>query len=163
MECLNCGLITDNPKFCCNGCSVSYNNSNNHWRKKRGIIKTKPICIFCGIECKNYKSKFCSSKCQHTHSMIESVFNKTASPRTIKKYLIYSEGNKCGVCGITEWNNKPIVMDLEHIDGNSDNNELENLCIICPNCHSQTNTYNGKNVGNGRHSRRVRYQEKKSY
>ena len=54
-------------------------------------------------------------------------------------------------------------MELEHNDGNSQNNSLDNLSLICPNCHSQTPTYKGANKGNGRHYRRVRYAEGKSY
>jgi hypothetical protein len=53
--------------------------------------------------------------------------------------------------------------ELEHKDGNSENNDPENLEWICPNCHSQTDTYKGKNFGNGRHKRKLRYQEGKSY
>lgn len=60
-------------------------------------------------------------------------------------------------------NGKDIVLELEHKDGNSQNNSKENVCLICPNCHSQTPTYKGKNKGNGRHSRRKRYAEGKSY
>jgi len=66
-------------------------------------------------------------------------------------------------CGITEWNGKEIVLELEHIDGNSLNNTEENLSLLCPNCHSQTDTYKGKNKGSGRHYRKVRYQKGKSY
>lgn len=54
--------------------------------------------------------------------------------------------NKCECCGITNWQNKPIVMQLHHIDGNDKNNNLRNLIILCPNCHSQT--YNYRNNGN---------------
>lgn len=52
---------------------------------------------------------------------------------------------KCEVCGIEDWNGKKLSFDLEHIDGNSRNHRLKNLMIICPNCHSQTDTYRGKN------------------
>ena len=54
-------------------------------------------------------------------------------------------------------------MELEHKDGNSSNNSLDNVCLLCPNCHSQTDTYKNKNKGNGRHYRRLRYSEGKSY
>ena len=65
----------------------------------------------------------------------------------LKKRLI-REGikeNKCEICGITEWNELPISMQLDHIDGNSRNHRLNNLRMLCPNCHSQTDTYCGKN------------------
>jgi Zn finger protein HypA/HybF involved in hydrogenase expression len=95
--------------------------------------------------------------------MIEDVQNGVASTRTLKRFLLKNHGEKCWSCGITEWNDKPIGFELEHIDGNSENNELNNLSILCPNCHSQTDTYKNKNKGNGRHSRRIRYSDGKSY
>ena len=111
----------------------------------------------------NTKEKFCSVDCQHDFTMEDNVKNNKASPRTLKRYLLKHYGNKCWTCNIEEWNKKSIVMELEHIDGNSENNNLQNLSLICPNCHSQTNTYKGANKGQGRHSRRIRYAEGKSY
>jgi len=68
-------------------------------------------------------------------------------------------------CG---WKEKNVVtgnipIELEHIDGNSENNLLTNLKLLCPNCHSLTPTYKALNVGNGRHKRRERYKDGKSY
>ena len=51
--------------------------------------------------------------------------------------------NKCDICGLTSWLDKPIVLQLHHIDGNPNNNSLENLQLLCPNCHSQTDNYCG--------------------
>lgn len=114
------------------------------------------------------RTKYCSIKCQHDHSYKEKIklwFEKGIVPykKQIKKFLIREYGEKCGTCNITEWQGKPIVFELEHKDGNSENNSLNNLQLICPNCHSQTGTYKGANRGNGRHSRRMRYHEGKSY
>lgn len=53
--------------------------------------------------------------------------------------------NICSECGITEHNGKSLVMQLDHIDGDSSNHVLTNLRLLCPNCHSQTHTYCGKN------------------
>lgn len=52
--------------------------------------------------------------------------------------------NKCECCGITEWCNKQITFHLHHKDGNHNNNKLKNLEVLCPNCHSQTDTFAGK-------------------
>jgi hypothetical protein len=53
--------------------------------------------------------------------------------------------NECSICYITSWNKKPIKMQLDHINGNSTDHILKNLRLICPNCHSQTENYCGKN------------------
>lgn len=52
---------------------------------------------------------------------------------------------KCEVCGLTRWQNEPIPLELEHVDGDHFNNRLENLKILCPNCHALTPTYRAKN------------------
>jgi 5-methylcytosine-specific restriction endonuclease McrA len=51
----------------------------------------------------------------------------------------------CDECGISEWKNKSLTLQLDHIDGNSKNHRLENLRLLCPNCHAQTETWCGKN------------------
>ena len=55
--------------------------------------------------------------------------------------------HKCNKCLNTEWLDKPIPLELEHKDGNSVNHKLENLELLCPNCHALTDTYRGKNKG----------------
>jgi hypothetical protein len=142
-------------KFCSSSCATTFNNL------LKG--KSKTNCISCSKEMVGKHKKYCDNKCQNNYSLEEKVKNGEASTKTLKRYLLKNYGNKCWTCGITEWNNKSIVMELEHIDGNSENNHLENLSLICPNCHSQTPTYKGANKGNGRHYRKVRYQEGKSY
>ena len=52
---------------------------------------------------------------------------------------------KCNCCQRTTWNDKPIALELHHKDGNSTNNVIENVELLCPNCHAQTSTYRGKN------------------
>ena len=54
---------------------------------------------------------------------------------------------KCAICGISEWNGAPLSLQLDHINGINDDHRLENLRFLCPNCHSQTDTYAGKNKG----------------
>lgn len=55
--------------------------------------------------------------------------------------------NECSVCKIKPiWNDKPLVLQLDHINGDHNDNRVENLRLICPNCHSQTDTYTGRNL-----------------
>ena len=126
-------------------------------------------CIVCSAEKlqqinhKQSTPRYCSTTCQQTKQMIDAVELGTASNRTLKRYLVYTNGHRCCRCLNTVWNELPIPLELEHIDGNSYNNELNNLELLCPNCHAQTATYKGANRGNGRHERRKRYAEGKSF
>ena len=52
---------------------------------------------------------------------------------------------ECMCCGNSTWNKKPIPLELHHVDGNNHNNNLNNLQLLCPNCHAQTNNYRAKN------------------
>lgn len=120
-------------------------------------------CLHCGITFKPNNSSFglyCSNKCQHDYAFElkylawlsgdTSVFK---TDKVVKKAVIRLKGYSCQECKITEWNNKPIVLELEHIGGDSRNNKPEVLCLLCPNCHSQTTTFKNKNKGNGRKDR----------
>lgn len=81
-----------------------------------------------------------------------SKFTNTGTKRsrrsTIKKNLIELRGHKCELCQLTKWNNTDIPLEVHHIDGNTANNNLENLQLLCPNCHSLTNNFRGKNQKN---------------
>jgi hypothetical protein len=54
--------------------------------------------------------------------------------------------DECEECGITTWKGKYISKHLDHIDGNHHNNQIDNLRILCPNCHQQTDTYGSKKL-----------------
>jgi Zn finger protein HypA/HybF involved in hydrogenase expression len=77
------------------------------------------------------------------------VEGSTYSRGNLKKRLLKEKmlDNKCSICGLdTEWNGKPIVMILDHINGIPDDHRLENLRLLCPNCNSQTSTFAGRSL-----------------
>lgn len=78
--------------------------------------------------------------------------NSLYSNGVVKKSLISNNliPYKCEVCGIEKWNNKDIKLELHHKNGNNKDNRLENLCFLCPNCHSQTENFRGRNINSGR-------------
>ena len=132
---------------------------------KTDPYKYKGDCPNCTKRLVSGQKKYCSNQCQREYEfkLVEKNISTETSPRLLKKYLIKRD-NRCSVCSMpAEWEFKPIVLILDHIDGHSENNELDNLRLICPNCDSQLSTFKGRNTGNGRHSRRQRYKEGKSY
>ena len=80
---------------------------------------------------------------------VENILNSEFNNLTINEkriFLITSQQYKCSVCNCSSWNNKPLTLELDHITGNRQDESRENLRLICTNCHSQTDTYKGKNV-----------------
>lgn len=74
--------------------------------------------------------------------------------RALRKCLLHTKGNQCEMCGqSSSWNNQPLTLVVDHIDGNAGNNLPTNLRLLCPNCNSQTPTFCGRNLGKGRGSR----------
>ena len=61
--------------------------------------------------------------------------------KTTLKPLMALRGNKCECCGLTEWMNQPIKLEIHHKNGDRSDNSLENLQLLCPNCHSYTETF----------------------
>jgi hypothetical protein len=177
--CINCNkkfkaYKKNKRKFCSQSCSAVYNNKiririSSARRTKYGEFQNvDKTCINCNNSVKNVNRKFCSIKCQKIF-VKKKIFERieggdtTLYEKQYKDYLIEHFGNKCMECG---WNNvhpitKKVPIQLEHINGDSTDNNLSNLKLLCPNCHSLTLTYGALNKGNGREKRRLSRQQKK--
>ena len=124
-------------------------------------------CLNCGKELIGRQTKYCSNACQNQYQhnqWVERWKNgqesglrgKYGISEHLKRYLFNKYNFKCARCGWGEKNpyTNTIPLEVEHIDGNYQNNSEENLILLCPNCHSLTSTYKGANKGNGRKDRK---------
>lgn len=193
INCLKCNKTINVPKnnkrqinrkFCSRSCSISYNNLIRTDEIKNKISNTLKIkikklknnCKICGNETSTPNNIFCSTNCHNKYKYQEYIkkwknceadglYKDGSLSKYIKKYIFEKYDNKCSKCG---WGIKNeytgnVPLEIEHIDGNSENNKEENLTLLCPNCHSLTKTYKGANKGNGRYNRRKKYKDGKSY
>ena len=119
-------------------------------------------CLSCGkvihYNSKRQLGKYCNNKCQAEYQRqvkLDLWLNEGIVPgvKIIRRHLT-NQCSSCYSCGISSWQNSPITLEIDHIDGNYENNTPENLRLLCPNCHSQTPTFRNKNRGNGRSYRR---------
>lgn len=131
-------------------------------------------CLNCGIETKRAVDKYCDNKCQHEHQYKVYVTSWLAGLKNgvtlkygniskyVRRYLIERDGEKCSLCGWCKVNphTGKIPVEVDHVDGNWQNNSPDNLRFLCPNCHSLTPTYKARNKGKGRDWRRELYASK---
>jgi hypothetical protein len=124
-------------------------------------------CLNCGKELDYSAKKYCSSDCQAQYeysSYIERWKNGEESGNVsrcgisnhIRRYLFEKYNSKCQRCGWGEVNSftKLVPLQVHHIDGNCINNNEDNLQLLCPNCHSLTDTYGSLNANSSRAYRR---------
>lgn len=135
-----------NGKKCC---SKHYSSCKNVRKKNSLSIKEKHrkglLYSFTkeDIDKSNMNSIFLSEK----KALVK---NSNYSNEFIKKIFIRKlEKYECNICKISEWNNNPITLELDHINGDNKDNRLVNLRLLCPNCHSQTENFRGRNINNG--------------
>ena len=130
------------------------------------------ICLFCKTEFeakRNTSRKYCNNHCQGQHTAQKVVLSWLANPcpetfytkgnivrGSIRTALIQKAGCKCTRCGWGEMHHsaKLPALEIEHINGNWLDCSPSNIDIICPNCHSLTDTYKARNLGKGRDYRR---------
>lgn len=172
IRCIQCNILIVScdrkyRKFCSHSCAANYNNNTTY---KEPLIKICQNCLK-KFNASENKRKYCSKKCMGQHkSKIHSEINEKLFKegklhdnnryRIKKTMLNLGTENKCSICGITDWQGKPIPFILDHIDGDSSNNMPHNLRLVCSNCDSQSPHYMARNKGRGRKSLRLKNNSK---
>jgi 5-methylcytosine-specific restriction endonuclease McrA len=109
-----------------NECVAHFGFSKGTWHKakNRGDISTRP------------------------HGMdIETLLAAPRNRNHLKKRLVRAGllPSDCQACGLQDWRGRPLALELHHLNGDGNDNRLENLALLCPNCHSQTDSWGGRN------------------
>lgn len=108
------------------------------------------VCRNCiqtfNYSCSQSRGYYCSNACQGEFKVKQRFIDGTTWKHSMRLYMIKLRCNKCECCGLEEWNNQTIVMNIDHINGKRTDNRMDNLRILCPNCHSQTETVAYRNV-----------------
>lgn len=148
--CKSCNIpLSYNKKrntYCSHSCAATFNNSKYPKRKE----EFQNSCIIC--DNLTHNKYYCSRSCRKRHTLEKFVNGLIHDRKTLKHILIEKYNNICQICNLTHWNKCIISLEIDHIDGDAGNNQPENIRLICPNCHSTTSTWKGRNRGNGRKS-----------
>lgn len=160
-------------KFCNHSCAADYNNRQRGYKIGKFKKDLNDGCKMCKKEI-GYRIKFCSNDCYSKYNYLEYIKRwkngeedgsrgKDGIRSYIRIYLFDKYYNKCCECGWNKINKKTnkIPLQIDHIDGDHKNNKEDNLRLLCPNCHSLTETYGALNRGNGREGRREYRNNKK--
>lgn len=143
-NCPKCNTVHYKPgTFCSRQCSNSRIFSEES-KQKKSIANLGKTARKTPISPEERASNIAKTKAWALEKYKSTPFNELGSENR-KRRVLEEQENKCNHCGISEWNGNPIVLELEHKDGNNKNNDRSNLECICPNCHSQTKTWRGRN------------------
>lgn len=157
-ECKKCGNKFEPIEGLINYCSLKCRNSriwNEEDKLKKSISAKKSIKVKEAInkanKTKNNPKTWIDIKQKRQDKIKENILNANYSELSferLRKRILYEQDCKCNRCGISEWLGEKISLELEHKDGNHHNNNRENLEMLCPNCHSLTTTWRGRNKKN---------------
>jgi len=154
------GIVKERIEIPCKTCGKMFNRINSR-------------SAYCGDSCRPFKLPdkdrrhkkvrnciICNAEINSAFQTCEAHLGRRLPLESLKrpkKALIEKRGHRCEnkKCHRTTWCGEQIPLELDHIDGNPDNNDVSNLRLLCPNCHAMTETYKGRNVGRFPNSRRA--------
>lgn len=147
-KCPKCSNEFDNAgkwsvlKYCSRRCANSRRQTEQQNESRRRKMKANPPTKqFTKEQWNEIGRKGSETKLS---ILTESDFDDLSFERKKRRIMLEQRG-KCSNCGIDEWRDKPINLAVDHVDGNRKNNCRSNLRGLCPNCHSQTETFCGRN------------------
>lgn len=114
------------------------------------ILTVKKLIKFYNVDVSHFNLSQALSNASRNSRSDEERFckNSTICRSSLKRHIIKNNliEYNCKKCGLgDQWQNETLVLTIEHINGVNDDNRLENLCFLCPNCHSQTGSFAGRN------------------
>lgn len=154
MICENCGTEHEGSygsgRFCSSKCARGFSTKAN-----RDQISEKVSKALTGVKTNRKPGYAFTREDQRAGKRIQTEKQnalklqqpfETWSKKFRYEHLFLKQDGKCSICSMeATWNGRPLTFHLDHVDGDRSNNKIENNRLLCPNCHSQTDTYCGKN------------------
>lgn len=146
--CENCAQEHDGTfasgRFCSEGCARSFAS-----KSKREEINKKVSAKLKGRPSNRSHEDFVAAATKRTQEFLRELPNKdfNSLPYETKRIRVLLEQNFCcAFCKRSEWMGRPLILELDHEDGNKKNNSRSNLRMLCPDCHSSTPTWRGRKL-----------------
>jgi hypothetical protein len=152
-KCEKCNIEFENSskwgikRFCSRSCGNSRKRPDELRKRVSDKLKGRDVSGVRLLTPEERASRGLKCSDSWKERLLTTDFN-SLSDDSKKRRVIFEQNHKCLICGIAEWQGKAIQLAVDHEDGDNKNNSRSNLRGLCPNCHSQTTTYCGRNRNN---------------